>query len=209
MNFCSQCGAAIGSPARFCQNCGKPIASPTDNQSIVVPGRPRRKRSWPRVLRHVFVYGTVFVLGLIIGAAIVLDGGQKSSETRAIAAVLDADAGIFALADSTQADRMSMIAAYIEGVRAIDTSSCPGDFQEAYFRHVKAWENYHAALATKSTEQMNALVAFLASLVIGGGATGLSALEPMLAADPSFGAVADSWTEVQAAAIRHGVVFEQ
>lgn len=174
---------------------------------------PRRTR---RLLLVLGVLAT-FVIGWFCGAVMMAMSQEdeaeaaKSASTVAVAGVIrESDSLLkrFVSQETAETTRLEQVRAFAIDVQRVNTAGCPDDFREVYFRYGKAWETYAGQLQAHSDAQLNGLLTGIFAIA-SGGALGLGALEPLFEGDPSAVEVQKAWIEVQAVAIRHGVVFER
>lgn len=80
------------------------------------------------------------VVGLFVVAivAIVIFGGSDKS---AIESVLAQDA--------LTTEEATSVAEIVQRMKSIDTSDCPADFREAYYRHIRAWQGMAEQVASE------------------------------------------------------------
>lgn len=93
-------------------------------------------------------------------------------------------------------DGSGMISGLASRMDRIDLTGCPQDFQVAYKKHMSAWAG--VAMVKASNEGFNGAIK-------GFFTVGLSAIPAMSEMDRALKEVNSSWSEVQQAAIRHGV----
>ncbi len=93
-------------------------------------------------------------------------------------------------------DGSALVAELSDRMDAVDLGGCPQDFQLAYKRHVAAWGA--VARVKAGNEGLNGAVK-------GFFTAGLAVIPAMSAAEEAMKEVQSSWSEVQQAAIRHGV----
>jgi hypothetical protein len=93
-------------------------------------------------------------------------------------------------------DGSALVAEFAGRMDSVDLGGCPQDFQMAYKRHVAAWAA--VARAKASNEGFNGAIK-------GFFTVGLSVLPAMSEVNQAMKEVQSSWSEVQQAAIRHGV----
>lgn len=155
----------------------------------------------------------IFVVGAFSGAVLMsISDSDDQEEARkasaeAIATVLRGNETLLQKVnhpDRRGPTRLELVKTCIGQMQLLDTSACPDDFREAFFRYGKAWEAYGVQLQAHSDEQVGALLKCLLAMATG-GAAGTGLLGPLLSEDPSGAEVNSAWTEVQAIAIRHGV----
>ena len=99
---------------------------------------------------------------------------------------------------------------YVNQAKSIDTSECPRDFAEAYFRHLSAWSD-EADIVAAHPQIQSASEGFIEGMIrgMGGDITG-GAVQKMDAFDAwthqfenANSAVKESWQEVEALEIRY------
>lgn len=213
MEHCPRCGAKLLAAAAFCHSCGLSVAAyaaSSGGQMLTACYVPRRS-FWRKALR-VLGLSTVFVVGVFTGAALIVAENERTTYVAPIEAVLKLHAGMdaeFQTARSKSANPIHAIEVYIQGIKRIDTSPCPDDFREAFFRYGTAWERYHDALKARETAQVTGVVQLLAAFLLEDPSMGASSLQSLAADDPSSSEIFSTWAEVQAVAIRHGAVLKE
>lgn len=141
--------------------------------------------------------GCAGVAALVVGLFVVILVGIAifgGSDKSAIESVLAQDA--------RTTDGATSVAQIVQRMQSIDTSDCPADFREAYYRHAKAWEGLAEQIAS---EPQSGGEAFLSGFLRGlqGDFTG-GVGDMMDARNYWSHQIKTTFTEVEAIAIKHG-----
>ncbi|HEY2157994.1 MAG TPA: hypothetical protein VGH33_20365 [Isosphaeraceae bacterium] len=131
-----------------------------------------------------------------------LEAARLRTEQAAIRGILDRDKAI----GQEAARKVGILDRYWDGsglvyeiaatMDALDLTGCPRDFQVAYKKHVSAW----GALATVKAGNEG-----FAGAIKGFFTAGLAIVPAMSEMDRAMNEVRTTWSEVQQAAIQHGV----
>lgn len=89
----------------------------------------------------------------------------------------------------------SAIKRYVDGLRAIDKSECPEDFQEAYLQHIHAWQRFQIEKANNE-----GLTAFLKGYF----GDRDSFMQSLHADETAQKEIAETWFQVERIALKHG-----
>lgn len=240
MAFCQSCGTRMAEEAVFCKECGAPVKSlphQLPGGSVLIPAVPARRSRVKLIL--LIVVGILAIIticvvqsakntvaeGLRQGVAEGLKKDVEEDQIKAIRAVLKQDKdlddvmtrGIDQVHPKSAADfdRIAIqISSYVEKAKEIDTSNCPRDFAEAYYRHILAWSAQADTIQAHPDFPMSQDQAFADGFLRG------------LAGDPTGGVaelndelnkwygdlkandvqVKKTWDEVKAVAVRHGAL---
>jgi len=142
--------------------------------------------------RPLLVGGLIFSVCLLITLIYV---GRLAVMAGAIGRALAADVAlsrrIFANRSMTDSDAET-IQAYTQGLRGIDMSHCPRDFQLAYLDHIHAWESL-----ARSPDPLN--LNFLIDLLV------FKKLPNIPDDQPIYDEIARTWNEIERIALSYGV----
>jgi len=117
--------------------------------------------------------------------------------------VIEADRSL--MKDLTAGGQRLDLARYAAGLRTIDMTRCPQEFQMTYLEHIQAWED--AAKADSSMD--SAILGGLIALFAGGPATALPSVGQVVRANDSSNrasqAIHSTWHKVERVALSYGV----
>lgn len=209
---CPHCGAKLyaapdkAGDRRECPRCGRSIAVP-GTAALPSPAGPQ---SWPvrpdrRRLLAVGA-GTLAVLGAA-GILAYFGSGpsrQQRAIERAYAADRSASERLKAMrSDAPRADIAAAIREYARRLSGMDLADCPADFQVAYRRHARAWEQFAVAFEGIPDGFWNQVVDGTFNLLLRGEHDGgLNRLQGEIRT--ARARVVDSWDEVAACGAKYG-----
>lgn len=169
-----------------------PDANPqatTDLSGILNSVAEHARELWTRKdIQLLTIILALAVLGFAIKAC-------SSSSPRAIERVLVLDHQASASGDRYQ-NPSEGLRAVVSAMEAIDLRKCPPDFQQAYLRHTQAWSDA-ISVADKYQGIWGGVTAFLEGL----GGQNVPEQQFTRVQDR----IKDTWTDVKAVALRHGV----
>lgn len=146
-------------------------------------------------------------LGVMAGLAVlILVANGRPRPAREIEAVLAADraaaARLHQSVSTGRDQRKPAMRQYVADLGRIPTAICPADFQQAFRRHVRAWEDLQAFLGGLPDPGLEGMLVGALNYLAGeedGGVSRLTAEERA-----RLTAVRDTWDEVAAVGARHG-----
>ena len=238
MAFCNQCGARNPEDAAYCGNCGSPgisLVPPSPAAAAVVFAQPQRRRLLKPVLWIMAGVISVSILIIALGVRNGVEGGvqetihdelkgkvDQDNNVKTIRAVMTRDRDLSdamsALINQTKINSeddfdkiAALMRAYVEQAKKIDTSACPRDFAEAYYRHISAWSDEatavhaHPHIPTGDESFVEGFYRGLAGDPTGGAGELRDELKAWAREVTARDAeVHKSWEEVEALAVRYG-----
>ena len=156
-------------------------------------------RSSHRLVRLTFIAGGIILAACL--AAFCIRGEYRTRRIDAIRDAIHADVALakqlFGTNSMVEADAKT-IQAYTQGLREIDRSQCPHDFQMAYLEHIHAWEAMARSHASRD------IVGPLIELLV---FKTLPDLPGASEDQPLREEIMTTWNEVERIALAHGVTL--
>lgn len=177
-------------------------------------------KSWPIIALigcGIVIAGLLLIIVLLIafrgsgGTSIVGADGVRISELERVArvsvieAVLKVDKEICNQALSSVSPNLTpaeAIGAYVTSAKGLNMAECPPEFREAYRRHLNAWERMAIQLAREPQSLGEGVIQGLINSLNGEFDGGSGRMQK--ARDARLDAVHETWSEVEAIAVRYG-----